>query len=353
MSSTLPPAPYQLYVGIDIAATSATVAWIGPAHPAQAPFTLDQTPTGFATLLRRLAATTLPPPTILVVLEATSTYWVRLATTLHAAGYAVSVINPRQAHHFAQALLRRSKTDALDAALLAQVAAHLPLPAWQPPPAIYHELHQRLAQRDSLLTLRQQLVNQRHALLHEVRVVAAVVARQTALIATLDAALAEIEHELEQVLEQDPAWAASIARLQTVPGIGPITARWLVVGTLNFTLCANAAAASSFVGLAPRQWQSGSSVRGRPRIGHTGDGRLRTALYMATLSAARYNPALKAAYERLRAAGKPSKVARCAVARKLLHLAYALVTQEQVYDPTHRGAGGRLGGVANQAPARS
>lgn len=329
-----PAAPtYHLFVGIDIAATTATVAWRGPTRPDQPPFTIDQTPAGLATLQRRLAATDLPPAAILVVLEATSTYWLRLATTLHAAGYAVSVINPRQAHHFAQALLRRSKTDALDAVLLAHLAAQLQPACWQPPPAIYHELQQRLAQRDSLLTLRQQLVNQRPALQQEVPVVAAVVARQTALIATLDAALHDLEQEVGQVLDHDPAWAASVARLQTVPGIGPITALWLVVGTLNFTRCASAAAATSFVGLAPQPRQSGSSVRGRASIGHTGDGRLRTALYMATLSAARYNPELKACYERLRAAGKPVKVARCAVARKLLHLAFALVTKHQVFDP--------------------
>ena len=82
--------------------------------------------------------------------------------------------------------------------------------------------------------------------------------------------------------------------------------------------------------------ESGRSVRGRPRIGHDGNGRLRTALYMATLSAARYNPAIKAFYQRLRAAGKPLKVARCAAARKLLHLAWALGTKQRRFDPHHR-----------------
>ena len=82
--------------------------------------------------------------------------------------------------------------------------------------------------------------------------------------------------------------------------------------------------------------ESGRSVRGRWAIGHDGNGRLRTALEMATLSAARYNPASKAFYDRLRAAGKPPKVARCAAARKLLHLAWALGTKQQRFDPDHR-----------------
>ena len=78
--------------------------------------------------------------------------------------------------------------------------------------------------------------------------------------------------------------------------------------------------------------ESGRSVRGRPSIGHGGNARLRTALYMATLSAARHNPAIRAFYDRLRAAGKPMKVARCAAARKLLHLAWALVTKQRRFD---------------------
>ena len=77
--------------------------------------------------------------------------------------------------------------------------------------------------------------------------------------------------------------------------------------------------------------QSGTSLRGRAQIGHAGNGRLRTALYTATLTAARYNPSLRAFYQRLRAAGKPTKVARGATARKLLHLAWAMVKKREPY----------------------
>ncbi len=82
--------------------------------------------------------------------------------------------------------------------------------------------------------------------------------------------------------------------------------------------------------------ESGRSLRGRPQIGHDGNSRLRTALYLATLSAARYNPAIKACYQRLRAAGKPKKVARCAAARKLLHQAWALGSKLPPFDPGYQ-----------------
>src|SRR5215203_5259980 len=122
----------------------------------------------------------------------------------------------------------------------------------------------------------------------------------------------------------------------STPGIGLVTASWLLVGTLNFALCAGPESLTAYVGLAPVPRESGRTIRGRRAIGHDGNGRLRTALYMATLSAARYNPAITAFYQRLRAAGKPKKVARCAAARKLLHQAWALGSKQQRFDPGYQ-----------------
>ena len=130
---------------------------------------------------------------------------------------------------------------------------------------------------------------------------------------------------------RDGAWASSATVLLTAPGIGLITTGWLLVCTLNFSIAQSPEQLTSYVGLAPLERQSGTSLRGRPQIGHAGNGRLRTALYMATLAAARYNPSLRAFYQRLRAAGKPMKVARCATARELLHLAWEMVKKQEPY----------------------
>jgi transposase len=158
-------ATYQLYVGIDVAADSFTAAWLPPGGTPRLPFAADQAPAGHAALQRRLRATGVAPATTLVVLEATGNYWVALAVALHEAGYRVAVVNPRQAHHFAKAQLRRAKTDALDAQDLARLAAALQPAPWAPPPAVYHEVRQRLVARDGLLAMRTQARNQRHALL--------------------------------------------------------------------------------------------------------------------------------------------------------------------------------------------
>ncbi len=328
-------AAYRLYVGVDIAAETFVAAWLSPGGKPTAPFTGEQTPAGFAALQGRLRAMAVPPPATLVVVEATGNYWVALAVALHEAGYRVAVVNPRQAHHFAKAQLRRAKTDALDARDLAQLAAALRPAPWTPPPAVYHEVRQRLVARDGLLAMRTQARNQRHALLQWPVVVEGVRQHLDELIADLDRRVAALEGEIAAVL-QESAWAESLACLTSAPGLGLVTAAWLLVGTLNFALCAGPDSLTAYAGLAPMPRESGRSVRGRPSIGHDGNARLRTALYMATLSATRYNPAIKAFYQRLRAAGKPHKVARCAAARKLLHQAWALGSKRQRFDPDHK-----------------
>jgi transposase len=327
---------YHLFVGVDIAATSAKVSWFEPGEAPTRPITIEQTPQAFSALEHRLLSTGQPASGILVVMEATGSYWISLATTLTHAGFAVSVINPAQAHHFARALLKRAKTDAIDAQTLAQLACLLQPTCWTPPPQVYAELQQRLGQRDSLLELRQQARNQLHALSHIPTVIAPVRARMEQLVQTLTGQLAAVDAEIQVALASDPSWAASAQRLQTIIGIGPLVAAWLLVTTLNFTLCESAEALTAYAGLAPHPYQSGTSVHGRACIGHTGNARLRTVLYLATLSAAQHNPVIKVFYERLREAGKPMKVARCAAARKLLHLAYAVVTHQQDFDPQYQ-----------------
>jgi len=336
MENTATKGEYGLFVGVDIAAATAMVVWLLAGGKGSRPVQIAQTPQSYAALQTHLQANRVPPPQTLVVMEATGSYWISLATALSAAGYAMSVITPSQAHDVAKALLTRAKTDAIDAHTLAQLAALLQPERWTPPPAIYAELQQRLAQRDTLLGLRQQVRNQLHALQKGAVVIAAVRQRMESLIATLNAQIAEVDAEIGPVLQQDAAWTTAAARLQSITGIGLLTAAWLLVTTLNFSVCATPDAATAYAGLAPYVGDSGTSVRRHPRIGHTGNGRLRTALYMATLSAARTNPPIKAFYDHLRAAGKPKKVARCAAARKLLHLAWAVATKDQDFDPDYQ-----------------
>jgi transposase len=121
--------------------------------------------------------------------------------------------------------------------------------------------------------------------------------------------------------------------LLSIKGVGAITAAWLLVATHNFTDCHAPEQLAAYAGLAPFPHQSGKSIRRREVIGHAGHAPLRRSLYMASLSASRYNSAIKAFYDRLRQNGKPIKVARCAAARKLIHIAWAVVTKQTPFDP--------------------
>jgi transposase len=320
-----------LFVGIDIAQHSAQASWLRAGQPPSAALALAPTPAGFAALRARLAATGVPAAQPLVVLEATGTYWCRLALDRYQADYVVAVINPAAAHYFAKAQLRRAKTDALDAQLLAQFAARMRPAPWTPPPAIDHELEQRLQLRQQLLDARQAARNQLHALSAGAVVIADVQARLEAVVAFYDEQIASLERELRASLPTEGAWAVNFGLLLSINGIGVWTALWLLVATVNFTSCATGAEAVGYAGLGPRPYQSGTSVHGRERLPRGGHARLRTALYMATLSAARYNPAIAALYTRLVARGKQSKVARCAAARKLLLQAWAVVRTQQPY----------------------
>ncbi len=285
---TISPMAYTV-AGDRLLVYASAAAWISPGGQPATPFTGEQTPTGFAALPRRLQATALSPTATLVVLEATGSDWVALAVARHEAGDRVAVVDPRQAHHCAKAQLRRAKTDALDARDLTQRAAALRPAPRTPPPAVYHEARQRLVARDGLLTLRTQARHQRHALLQWPVVVAAVREHRDALIADLDRRVAALEAESAAV-RKERVWAESLACLTSAPGIGLVTASWLLVGTLHFALCAGPEALTADAGLAPVPRESGRGIRGRPAIGHDGNGRLRTALSRATRSAARHNP---------------------------------------------------------------
>jgi len=324
----------RLSVGIDIAAQTFTAAWGSTVSQIGAAQTFSQTVASRRMLIRKLQATGYAPDQTRVVMEATGTYWMQCAVTLHEAGYRVSVINPRQAHHFAEALLKQAKTDGIDAQTLAQLALTLPLTSWDPPGEVWEGLYQRLVEHDNLTEMRQVLRNQLHALRQRVSVDPAVEARKRQLLADLDQQIKTVEAELTTWLRQSN-WADLARRVQAIPGIGLLSTAWLLVVTNGFTTCEDAEQLASYLGLVPHPQQSGSSRHGHRRPGHTGHARARRVLYQAAVSAARFNPAVQAFYQRLLARGKHTKTARCAAARKLVHIAFAVATKDQPYDPAY------------------
>jgi len=324
----------KLFVGIDISAKTYTAAWGGLGQEIGAAQTYSQTQIGHQKLVKALKATGYAPEETLVVLEATGTYWMRVAVALHRAGYRVSVINPRQAYHFAEALLKQAKTDAIDARTLALLASTLSVKTWKPPSEAWEALYQRLVEHDNVTEMRRMLRNQLHSLNQRAQVDPAVAARKQHLIEELSEQLKTIEQEIEEWVKRSE-WAHLAKQLRTIKGIGPLSAAWLLVVTNGFTTCQDAEQLASYLGLVPHPQQSGTSRRGHRRVGHSGHARARHALHQAAVSAACHNLAVKDFYQRLLARGKPVKVARCAAARKLVHIAFAVASKYQSFDPAY------------------
>lgn len=304
-----------LYVGIDIAKArfDAHFHWPEVAAGRRASrLNLPCNPQGYEKLVARLRETV--PERI--VLEATGGYETTLLALLHEAGLPVVAVNPRQTRDFARAIGRLAKTDALDAEVLALFAERV-RPELRPlPDAATRELGEVVARRRQLVEMIR-AEEARLALLRAVRVRRRVEAH----VAWLREELAGTDGELAGLVRAVPAWDERARLLESVPGVGPTTARTLLaelpeLGTLDRRRIA------ALVGIAPMNRDSGT-LRGTRRI-RGGRASLRATLYMAALVAARYNPVLRDTYERMTAAGKPKKLALVALMRKLLTILNAI-----------------------------
>jgi transposase len=295
-------------VGIDVASLHVDVAAIGAELPASLA-RVSNDADGHSALADGLARL---QPT-LVLMEATGGYEAALACALQAAGLRVAVINPRMARDFARAMQRLAKTDRIDAATLAELAGVL---ARRPDAERFIRPVSEPEQQDlaALVTRRRQLVAMQLSERQRLRLARAV-ARPSieAMIEAIARQLDDVEAEMARHVEQHHAALARV--LQGVAGIGRVSAATLIaelpeLGRLNRRqICA-------LVGVAPYARDSGQS-RGRRRIAG-GRFEVRRALYMATLTATRYNAAIRDFYERLVAAGKLKKVALIACMRKLI-----------------------------------
>jgi transposase len=325
--------PPAHYVGIDVAAASLAVVVL-PAAGAPAPaLSVANDAAGWRELQRHLRAQGCRPAATLLVMEATGSYWVGPATALVAAGWAVSVVSPASARAYARATLRRAKTDAVDAAGLAAYGRDLRPARWSPPPPEVRELQLLVRQRDDLVALQTATRNRRHALAQLPAVPAEVTAPAEAVLAVLAEQIARLEALIQRRAPAAASLAADVPRLDAIKGVGLLTAALVVAALWGLGPNLTPDQAVAYAGLDPAPRESGASVRGGAHISKTGNARLRQALHMAALSAARHNPVFRAFYQRLLARGKPKLVAPTAVARKLLVVMVTLIRHQRTFDP--------------------
>lgn len=308
-----------VYVGIDVCK-----AWLDVyLHPIGHQFRVANSREGLKRLKRELSA----HKVALIVLEATGKFHREAHRNLHAAGFAVAIVNPLRSRLFAEATGQLAKTDAIDARLLAVLAESLAPKATPPAPETLEELTElvraRTAATADLTALTNQMGDSKTAILKRE------LARR---IKATRASIARLEAEIERRIEADDALARRFAILRSIKGIGPVAAAALLVGLTELGACSGKQAAL-LAGLAPLACDSGER-RGERRI-RGGRAHVRTVLYMAALAAAHSNPDLSAFYRRLREKGKKFKVAITAVMRKLVVLANTLIREDRLWEPHH------------------
>jgi transposase len=293
----------SVYVGADVAKDQIELACAELVLPDSIP----NSPAGCRGLARKLAAAA---SAVRVVCEATGRYHRALVDALQDAGVAVSVVNPRCVRDFARAQNRLAKTDRIDAAVLADYGRRFnPAPTAPPAPEVV-ALRELVSRRGQLVEERAREINHAEAVAHP-----RVRASLRRLRQCLDAEITALDRAIDELIAATPALAAKAAALRRVKGVGAVTAAILLAELLELgTLHKNEAAA--LAGLAPFNRDSGAWRGTRSIAG--GRRAVRTALYMAALSATRCNQVLRPLYQRLRARGKAHKVALVAVMRKLL-----------------------------------
>lgn len=299
------------YVGIDVSAATLDVA----VHEGRVTQEGNDA-RGIAAVVKALQAT---PPS-LIVLEATGAYHRNVTSALVAAGLPVAVVNPRQVRDFARSTGQLAKTDRLDAVLLARFAAAVrPTPRPVPSDATLElaALVERRRQLVEMLTAEKNRLGVarkpvRPSLKHVIR--------------TLEQALERADDDIDRWIRQSPVWRAQEDLLRTVPGVGPQTAHMLIAALPELGRLTRREIAA-LVGVAPLARDSGTHRGKRSCWG--GRSHIRAVLYMATVAGTRFNPVIRACFRRLRAAGKPPKVALTACMRRLITILNAMVKTQQ------------------------
>jgi len=315
-------------LGIDIAKLRVEVALLVDGKIKNKSF--KNAPDGFEALalwLRKLGI-----ERVLACLEATGNYGEDLAIYLHEAGHTVSIVNPARIKGFAQSALVRTKTDKIDAGIIARFCLAMKPESWIPPSPEIRSLRALVRRADSLIDMITQEKN-RLGTAHE-----SVIPLIKEHIDYLDKELEKVRDQIADLIDRDPNLRHKKELLASIPGIGKATIAAILAELDNLEKFKHVRELVAFIGLAPKETLSGSSIKGKPRLCKTGNARLRKALYMPALVSIRYNPLMIAFYQRLKEKGKNGKVIVCAIMRKLVHVIFGILKSGKKYDPNYKPA---------------
>ncbi len=272
-----------------------------------------------------------------VIMEATGTYHEHLAYGLHQAGIRVSVINPYQMREFAKGMGINTKTDKADAYVIACFGCALRPEGWVPPPKEARKLKALLQYRDSLLADKQRMDNRLDNIAESVDATEEVVKSLESMRVNLQKEIARIERLISEHIDRHPGLKNDLKLLESIDGVGEqIGLNMLAI--LRGHEFTSAEQVAAYVGVAPVERRSGTSVHGRTKLSKMGSSGIRAKLYMGALTSISCNAHVKALYERLLLKGKAKMSALGAAMRKLVHLCYGVLHTQQPYDKHYQEA---------------
>jgi transposase len=313
-------------LGIDIAKQRIEVALLMDGKVKNKTF--KNTMEGFETLalwLRKLGI-----PQVRACLEATGNYGEELAIYLHEAGHSVSIVNPARIKGFAQSELIRTKTDKMDAGIIARFCLAMKPEVWIPPLPEVRVLRALVRRADSLIDMLTQEKN-RLGTAHE-----SVIPLIKEHMNYLNKEIKKVRDQIADLIDQNPNLKQKKELLGSIPGIGKATIAVILAELDNLEKFNHVRELVAFVGLAPKETLSGSSIKGKPRLCKIGHARLRKALYMPALVSIQCNPVMMVFYNRLKERGKNGKVIVCAIMRKLVHIIFGILKSGKKFDPNHK-----------------
>ena len=287
---------------------------------------------GFDSLIKWVDHNTQKDVPVQYVMEATGVYHEALAYYLYDLKCCLSIVLPNKISNYCRTLDVKTITDKTASEAIARFALERRLDNWQRPSPVYKKIRQLTRERDQLVQQRTATKNQLHAETSEAEPNESSVKRLTKLITFMSNQIKEIQAELTAMINKNAELKAVIERLCTIPGIGMLTAATILGETNGFELIRNKKQLVSYAGLDVREKQSGTSIKGKPRISKKGNRFLRKAMHLPALSAIRQEERFKSIFARMVGKHGVKMKAVVPIQRKLLELAYVLFKNNTTYD---------------------
>ncbi len=266
------------------------------------------------------------------VMEATGVYHQKFAYYLVDNGCEISIVLPNKISNYIRTLELKTITDKSCSQAIAQFGLERKLDKWAKPKSIYKELQQLTRERDQIVQERSVIKNQIHAEKTESEPNQKSLERMQARIRFLNSQEKEIKADITDIVSKDSDLKQVINNITTIPGVGELTAVIVLAETNGFELIRNKSQLSSYAGLDVKEKQSGTSVKGKPRISKKGNRNLRKSMHLPSLTAVKWDENFKNIYARLISKNGIKMKALVAVQRKILELIYILFKNETVYD---------------------